>query len=167
MIAIITVLNVVFMLFTETEESLESFSDSSSIGIADSIGTADVDSSTAQEEQIIYEDQYIRAVFLGVDALPFIDGMSAVKIRFENLSEEEITVLPMDSSVNDTMVQFTSGTPATMQGKKKLNYVMSFNNEIAGISDFSQITKLEFSLSVNNAQFHEISRSKILTVEIH
>lgn len=128
--------------------------------------SAEATTSAEPMEQVIYEDQYVKVVFQGVDALHFVDGMSVVNVTLTNLSEQEITVLPMDSFVNDTMVQFTSGAPATMLGGKTMNYVMSFNNQTAGITDYSEITKLGFSVSVNDADFHEVSRSEVLTVEV-
>ena len=99
--------------------------------------------------EVIYKDEYVEVTFEGVSDLPLVEGMTVVNLSFQNLSDQEITVLPLDSSVNDSMVQFVSGTPATMQGGKKLVYVMSFNNETAGISDYSEVKTLEFSLSVN------------------
>ena len=119
-----------------------------------------------QSAQVIYKDEYVEVTFDGVSDLPMVEGMTAVNLSFQNLSDQEITVLPLDSSVNDSMVQFVSGTPATMQGGKKLAYAMSFNNETAGISDYSEVKTLEFSLSVNDADFNEISRSDILSIEV-
>ena len=116
--------------------------------------------------EVIYKDEYVEVTFEGVSDLPMVEGMTAVNLSFQNLSDQEITVLPLDSSVNDSMVQFVSGTPATMKGGKKLVYVMSFNNETAGISDYSEVKTLEFSLSVNDADFNEISRSDILSIEV-
>lgn len=116
--------------------------------------------------QVIYKDEYVEVTFEGVSDLPMVEGMTAVNLSFQNLSDQEITVFPLNSSVNDSMVQFVSGTPATMQGGKKLAYAMSFNNETAGISDYSEVKTLEFSLSVNDADFNEISRSDILSIEV-
>lgn len=116
--------------------------------------------------EVIYKDEYVEVTFEGVSDLPLVEGMTAVNLSFQNLSDQEITVLPLDSSVNDSMVQFVSGTPATMQGGKKLVYVMSFNNETAGISDYSEVKTLEFSLSVNDENFNEVSRSDILNIEV-
>ena len=121
---------------------------------------------TETSAQTIYKDQYVEVKFEGVGELPSIDGMSAINLTLKNLGDEEITVLFMDSSVNGTMVQFVSGVPATMQGGKEIVYTLSFNNETAGISDYNEIDELEFSLSVNDANFAEISRSELLTVEI-
>lgn len=123
-------------------------------------------STTETSVQTIYKDQYVEVKFEGVGELPSIDGMSAINLTLKNLGDEEITVLFMDSSANGTMVQFVSGVPATMQGGKEIAHTLSFNNETAGISDYSEIDKLEFSLSVNDANFSEISRSELLTVEI-
>lgn len=120
-----------------------------------------------QSAQVIYKDEYVEVTFEGVSDLPMVEGMTAVNLSFQNLSDQEITVLPLDSSVNDSMVQFVSGTPATMQGGKKLAYAMSFNNETAGISDYSEVKTLEFSLSVNDSDFNEISRSDILSIEVN
>lgn len=119
-----------------------------------------------QSAQVIYKDEYVEVTFEGVSDLPMVEGMTAVNLSFQNLSDQEITVLPLDSSVNDSMVQFVSGTPATMQGGKKLVYVMSFNNETAGISDYSEVKTLEFFLSVNDENFNEVSRSDILNIEV-
>lgn len=119
-----------------------------------------------QSAQVIYKDEYVEVTFEGVSDLPMVEGMTAVNLSFQNLSDQEITVLPLDSSVNDSMVQFVSGTPATMQSGKKLAYAMSFNNETAGISDYSEVKTLEFSLSVNDSDFNEISRSDILSIEV-
>ena len=119
-----------------------------------------------QSAQVIYKDEYVEVTFEGASDLPMVEGMTAVNLSFQNLSDQEITVLPLDSSVNDSMVQFVSGTPATMQGGKKLVYVMSFNNETAGISDYSEVKTLEFSLSVNDENFNEVSRSDILNIEV-
>lgn len=116
--------------------------------------------------EVIYKDEYVEVTFEGVSDLPLVEGMTAVNLSFQNLSDQEITVLPLDSSVNDSVVQFVSGTPATMQGGKKLVYVMSFNNETAGISDYSEVKTLEFSLSVNDENFNEVSRSDILNIEV-
>lgn len=116
--------------------------------------------------EVIYKDEYVEVTFEGVSDLPLVEGMTAVNLSFQNLSDCEITVLPLDSSVNDSMVQFVSGTPATMQGGKKLVYVMSFNNETAGISDYTEVKTLEFSLSVNDESFNEVSRSDILNIEV-
>lgn len=121
---------------------------------------------TETSEQTIYKDQYVEVKFEGVGELPSIDGISAINLALKNLGDEEITVLFMNSSVNGTMVQFVSGVPATMQGGKEIVYTLSFNNEIAGISDYSEIDELEFSLSVNDTNFSEISRSELLVVEI-
>ena len=119
-----------------------------------------------QSAQVIYKDEYVEVTFEGVSDLPMVEGMTAVNLSFQNLSDQEITVLPLDSSVNDSMVQFVSGTPATMQGGKKLAYAMSFNNETAGISDYSEVKTLEFSLLVKDSDFNEISRSDILSIEV-
>lgn len=133
-----------------------------SCGSSSELEQAAVESSA----EVIYKDEYVEVTFEGVSDLPLVEGMTAVNLSFQNLSDQEITVLPLDSSVNDSMVQFVSGTPATMQRGKKLVYVMSFNNETAGISDYSEVKTLEFSLSVNDADFNEISRSDILSIEV-
>lgn len=62
--------------------------------------------------EVIYKDEYVEVTFEGVSDLPLVEGMTAVNLSFQNLSDQEITVLPLDSSVNDSMVQFVSGTPA-------------------------------------------------------
>lgn len=117
-------------------------------------GETETKTETKQEkasEQVIYEDKSIIANYEG-----FSDGM--LKVKLENLTEDEITVLPMDSSVDGKTVQFTSGTLATMQGGKSFTQAW-----ITGAEDPKEV---ELSLSICNADMDEITRTDILKIEI-
>lgn len=108
--------------------------------------------STAEEgtEQVIYESDVLKATYLGVSS-----GM--LKVRLENKTNVEITVLPMDSSVDGTMVQFTSGTLATIQPGKIFNQAWIVGN----VSE-----NVEFSMSVLNADMGEIEKSENIKIEV-
>lgn len=102
-------------------------------------------------EQVIYEDEYIKAIYLGVSD-------TIMRVSLENKSDEEITVLPMDSSVDGTMKQFTSGTLATIQPGKTFN-----QGWIIGATPTNEI---EFSMSICGKDMSELVRTDSLKIEV-
>lgn len=109
------------------------------------------DTSNASAEQVIYEDEYIKATYLGVSD-------TIMSVSLENKSDEEITVLPMDSSVDGTMKQFTSGTLATIQPGKTFN-----QGWILGATPTNEI---EFSMSICGKDMSELVRTDSLKIEV-
>lgn len=58
------------------------------------------------DEYVICDNEYLRATFLGIgDSFGYV----TLDVKLENKTDGEITVIPMDSSVDDVMVQFLSG----------------------------------------------------------
>lgn len=112
-------------------------------------------STESNVEQVIYEDDTLKAVYLGVSEN---SGMQLLNVRLENKTDDEITVLPMDSSVNDTSVQFTSGVLATIQAGKMFNQ--------SWIVGSNQVKTLEFSMSVNDKDMSEIARTELITINV-
>lgn len=109
------------------------------------------DTSEESTEQVIYEDEYVKATYLGVSD-------TIMSVSLENKSDEEITVLPMDSSVDGTMKQFTSGTLATIQPGKTFN-----QGWIIGATPTNEI---EFSMSICGKDMSELSRTDSLKIEV-
>lgn len=107
------------------------------------------------EEQIIYEDDTLKATYLGVSET---SGVVVMNVQLENKTDSEISVLPMDSSVDGTTVQFTSGTLATIQGGKIFNQGWIIEN--------MPTDNIEFSMSICDENMNELTRTDILTVEI-
>lgn len=109
------------------------------------------DTSSESTEQVIYEDEYIKATYFGVSD-------TIMSVSLENKSDEEITVLPMDSSVDGTMKQFTSGTLATIQPDKTFN-----QGWILGATPTNEI---EFSMSICGKDMSELVRTDSLKIEV-
>lgn len=127
---------------TDTDESVSDSSQTESLSIA-----------TA--EQVIYEDDYLKATYKGVSET---SGVIVMTVALENKSDEEITVLPMDSSVDGTMVQFTSGTLATIQAGKTFNQ--------GWILSSMPTEEIEFSMSICDSDMSEILQTDVLTIEM-
>ena len=96
-----------------------------------------------QSDVVVYEDNSLKATFKGVSD---VAGQIGMTFMLENKSNEEILVLPMNSSINDVMVQFVSGIPASIQPGKTFNQVWMANPEVVGVSDSSEVTGIEFVL---------------------
>lgn len=109
------------------------------------------DTSEESTEQVIYEDEYIKAIYLGVSD-------TIMSVSLENKSNEEITVLPMNSSVDGAMKQFTSGTLATIQPGKTFN-----QGWILGVTPTNEI---EFSMSICGKDMSELVRTDSLKIEV-
>lgn len=123
-------------------------------------GSSESDSSSNQEnteveEQIIYEDDILKAVYKGVSET---SGVVVMTVELENKSDSEITVLPMDSSVDGTMVQFTSGTLATIQAGKTFNQ--------GWIIGSMPTQSIEFSMSICDENMSELVQTNSLTIEV-
>ena len=102
-------------------------------------------------EQVIYEDEYIKATYQGI-------SNSIMSVSLENKSNEEITILPMDSSVDGVMKQFTSGVIATIQPGKTFN-----QSWILGAMPNKEI---EFSMSICGKDMSELVRTDSLKIEV-
>ena len=104
---------------------------------------------------VVYEDETLKADYLGMSET---SGIVIMSIRLENKTDSEITVLPMDSSVDGMMVQFTSGSLATIQGGK--SFTQSWI--IGSVPDES----IEFSMSICDKNMNELVQTDILTIEV-
>lgn len=113
------------------------------------------DTSKEVEGQIIYEDNIIKATYEGISET---SGMVVMKVKLENKSDNEITILPMDSSVDGTMVQFTSGTLATISSGKTFNQ--------GWIIGSMPTDNIEFSMSICDENMSELVKTDILTIDI-
>lgn len=103
-------------------------------------------------ENVIFENNTLKATYTG------ISEQGVMLVRLENKTENEITVLPMDSSVDGTMVQFSSGTLATIQGNKIFN-----QGWIIGSVPKENI---EFKMSVLDEQMKEIFITDVIQIDM-
>ena len=117
-------------------------------------------------EQVFYEDDVLKATFVDVIEQEAAPGNAFIRVVFENKSDYDISVFPADSSVNDMMVQYFSGTFATMKAGKKLNYAWFFPLENANISSAEEVEKLEFSLEIDDENMHQLVKTDTITIEV-
>lgn len=103
-------------------------------------------------EQIIYEDSTLKAVYKGVS------DQGVMTVSLENKADDEITILPMDSSVDGEMIQFTSGTLATIQPGKTFNQ--------GWIIGSVPTENIEFSMSICDKDMSEITKTDPITIEM-
>lgn len=124
-------------------------------------------SSEPATEQVFYEDDILKATFVDVIEQEIAPGNAYIRVVFENKSDNDITVFPSESSVNDTMVQYFSGTFATVRAGKKLNYVWFFPLESVNISSVDEIKKLEFSLEIDDENMSQLAKTDTITIEVN
>lgn len=117
-------------------------------------------------EQVFYEDDVLKATFVDVIEQEAAPGNAFIRVVFENKRDYDISVFPADSSVNDMMVQYFSGTFATMKAGKKLNYAWFFPLENANISSAEEVEKLEFSLEIDDENMHQLVKTDTITIEV-
>ena len=110
---------------------------------------------SAEEEIVIYDDDTLKTTYLGVSE---IEGVVVMNVRLENKTDNEITVLPTKSSVDGTMIQFTSGTLATIQDGKTFNQ--------GWIIGSMPTENIEFAMSICDENMSELLQTDILTIEV-
>lgn len=128
------------------------------VGLSACADSDSEESGDKEKAEVIYEDEYIKVTNMGFDK-DDSTGMELAMflVDIENKTDQEITVLPMDSSVDDTMVQFTSGVPATMQGKKEISQAWGIGKDLPK-------GKIQLSLSICDSEMSELKKTDIITV---
>lgn len=106
------------------------------------------------DEYVICENEYIKATYLGIMES---FGYVTLNVRIENKTDSEITVVPLESSVDDTMIQFVSGVPATMQGHKSINQAWIIGNEPQN--------NVEFKLGILDEHWSELAVTDVIRIE--
>ena len=128
------------------------------VGLSACADSDSEESGDKEKAEVIYEDEDIKVTNRGFDK-DDSTGMELAMflVDIENKTDQEITVLPMDSSVDDTMVQFTSGVPATMQGKKEISQAWGIGKDLPK-------GKIQLSLSICDSEMSELKKTDIITV---
>lgn len=112
-------------------------------------------SETESEGMVIADNNYFKATYQGISES---FGFYYMNIKFENKIDGEITVVPMDSSVDDTMVMFATGVPSTMQAHKSYNAaIMIGSNEPKN--------NIEFKLSAMDGNWSELFTTDTIRID--
>lgn len=112
-------------------------------------------SETESEDMVIADNDYFKATYHGISES---FGFYYMNIEFENKTDGEITVVPMESSVDDTMVMFATGVPSTMQAHKSYNAaIMIGSNEPKN--------NIEFKLSAMDGNWSELFTTDTIRID--
>lgn len=114
--------------------------------------TTSTETETEDTSEVVYEDGTLTVTFKGVSEVAGQIGMS---FTLDNNGADEITVLPIKGSVNDVMVQFVSGTPATILPGKTANQVWMANPEVVGATA-DEVTSIEVVLQYGDTTTNPI-----------
>lgn len=112
-------------------------------------------SETESEGMVIADNNYFKATYQGISES---FGFYYMNLKFENKTDGEITVVPMESSVDDTMVMFATGVPSTMQAHKSYNAaIMIGSNEPKN--------NIEFKLSAMDGNWSELFTTDTIRID--
>mgnify|MGYP003095686864 FL=1 len=112
-------------------------------------------SETESEGMVIADNDYFKATYQGISES---FGFYYMNLKFENKTDGEITILPMESSVDDTMVMFATGVPSTMQAHKSYNAaIMIGSNEPKN--------NIEFKLSAMDVNWSELFTTDTIRID--
>ena len=112
-------------------------------------------SETESEGMVIADNNYFKATYQGISES---FGFYYMNLKFENKTDGEITVVPMESSVDDTMVMFATGVPSTMQAHKSYNAaIMIGSNEPK--------SNIEFKLSAMDENWSELFTTDTIRID--
>lgn len=105
--------------------------------------TSQPSGSSETEDLVLIEDGNVRITYSGSGEAAGVPGAATVNFRVENLSDQEFTVYPVDSYVNDTAVLLTSGVPATVAPGKSYVYPWVLSYAAVGIESYGDLKDLE------------------------
>ena len=112
-------------------------------------------SETESEGMVIADNNYFKTTYQGISES---FGFYYMNLKFENKTDGEITVVPMESSVDDTMVMFATGVPSTMQAHKSYNAaIMIGSNEPKN--------NIEFKLSAMDGNWSELFTTDTIRID--
>ena len=112
-------------------------------------------SETESEGMVIADNNYFKATYQGISES---FGFYYMNLKFENKTDGEITIVPMESSVDDTMVMFATGVPSTMQAHKSYNAaIMIGSNEPKN--------NIEFKLSAMDENWSELFTTDTIRID--
>ena len=112
-------------------------------------------SETESEGMVIADNNYFKATYQGISES---FGFYYMNLKFENKTDGEITIVPMESSVDDTMVMFATGVPSSMQAHKSYNAaVMIGSNEPKN--------NIEFKLSAMDGNWSELFTTDTIRID--
>ena len=132
-------------------EKSESVAVSTRSAVSQTVAESSEDKS---DEYVICDNEYIKATYLGIMES---FGYVTLNVRIENKTDSEITVVPLESSVDDTMIQFVSGVPATMQGHKSINQAWIIGSEPQN--------NVEFKLGILDEHWSELAVTDVIRIE--
>lgn len=107
-----------------------------------------------QQGKIIADNKFIKATYSGITES---FGQTVLVVKLENKTDKEITVVPRDSSVDDTMVLFGSAIPVTMLLGKLFNQGWLIGN-------FPK-KNIEFKISILDENWKEIFITDVIRIE--
>lgn len=117
-----------------------------------------VETSVSEKESegmVIADNDYFKATYQGISES---FGFYYMNLKFENKTDGEITIVPMESSVDDTMVMFATGVPSTMQAHKSYNAaIMIGSNEPKN--------NIEFKLSAMDVNWSELFTTDTIRID--
>lgn len=116
--------------------------------------------------QLLVEDAYVRITYTGSGTVAGVDGVAYLYFRIDNLSDQEITVVPMDSYLNDIAIMLLSGMPATVAPDKSYVYPIAASYSVIGIQSYEELTELETKFEVWDAKSATIESVGPFTVAI-
>lgn len=106
------------------------------------------------DEYVICDNEYIKATYLGIGNA---FGYTSLDVKLENKTDREITVVPLDSSVDNNMVQFLSSVPTTMQGHKSMNQAWLIGSEPQD--------NIEFKFGILDENWNELAVTDVIRIE--
>ena len=101
-----------------------------------------------EQSTVLVEDDFVRITYTGSGTVAGIDGTAYLYFGMDNLSAEELTVVPVDSYLDGVSVLLGSGVPATMAPGKSCTHAATAYYAAIGINSYDDLRELETCFDV-------------------
>lgn len=119
----------------------------------------------AVEEQVLVDDENMKVSFIKLYEEPSVPGTGYLQLKVENKTDKTVTVLPMDTYVNDTSTLLGSAVNMTLApGKNSQTPFIIFYKPL-GITSKDEIEKIEFRITFDETGNGVIAETETLIID--
>ncbi|HCW79827.1 MAG TPA: hypothetical protein DG942_01830 [Ruminococcaceae bacterium] len=122
------------------------------------------DSHSKNAGKVVYANKLLSFSFISVQDMPNMDGMFLLNVKVQNKSNKKISVYPKDASVNNHMIQLTSGTPCDIMPGKSAIHSFSGVNSTVEISKASEIKNIKLKLWITDESTTTLETTKEIEI---
>ena len=113
----------------------------------------------------IYEDGFVKVSFIELFDAEGVSGVSYLRLLVVNKTDQKISIIPTDASVNKYQTMLMSGTMMEIKADEKSQNPFIISHANIDANSASEIQSVEFIMQILNDDMDEIGRTGMIAIE--